>query len=153
MAPLAGARMCDEAAVVKVMQGRTAALASMLNLKEDQKPAFDAFMEASTQWMASRHEGWDPSKVYDEQTRLEHRAQRMKERSEKLADVAAKRAALWKVLDPQQKLVLENYGMHRGYGQPGLKFHDNHPYPACGCPQGRNAPPAGHRGPGGPHHS
>ncbi len=121
------------------IEGRNQALESILTLKENQKAAFKAYADARVAWTGGhlKKEARDPEKVYDEQTRLEDRAARLKLRADRLADLAAKRAALWKVLDPQQKMALEAFetqGM--GVAHHGLQWKDGRRGPGCGCPAG-----------------
>ena len=129
----------DRATPPEVMvQGRNQALESVLTLKDSQKAAFKAYADARVAWAGShvKKEVRDPAKVYDEQTRLESRAAKLKARADQLSDLAAKRAALWKVLDPQQKMALEAFESQRMGGHHGLQLKDGRRGPACGCPAG-----------------
>ena len=124
-------------------EGRMAALESVLTLKDNQKDAFKAYTDAKMKWFDVRYVAKE--KTFDEQTRLEAKAKRMKSATAALEDVVAKRAALWKVLDPQQKMVLETYethgfvGMHRG----GFLHGRHEEIPPCGAglrlPDGNDA--------------
>ena len=135
----------DRQALQERFEGRMAALESVLTLKDNQKDAFKAYTDAKMKWFDVRYVAKE--KTFDEQTRLEAKAKRMKSATAALEDVAAKRAALWKVLDPQQKMVLETYethgfaGMYRGgYSMDGMKkFH--RAAPGCGCPMGMTQQP------------
>ena len=133
-------------------EGRMAALESVLTVKDNQKDTFKAYTDAKMKWFDVKYVAKE--KTFDEQTRLEAKAKRMKSATAALEDVVAKRAALWKVLDPQQKMVLETYethgfaGMHRGYHyMDGMKkFH--RAAPDCGCPMGMTPQPQPMPGPG-----
>ena len=156
-------------------EGRMAALESVLTVKDNQKDAFKAYTDAKMKWFDVRYVAKE--KTFDEQTRLEAKARRMKSATAALEDVAAKRAALWKVLDPQQKMVLETYeklqshadpehwlaenrtiwenyethgfaGMHRGdHYMDGMKKF-HRAAPDCGCPMGMTPQPHPMPGPG-----
>lgn len=121
-------------------EGRMAALESVLTLKDNQKDAFKAYTDAKMKRFDVTH--MEKAKTYDEQTRLEAKVKRMKAATAALEDVAAKRAALWQVLDPQQKMVLETYethgfaGMHRGDFHKDGKKEFHRAAPGCGCPMG-----------------
>ena len=135
------------------VEGRNQALESVLTLKDSQKEAFKAYAEARTKWAAGHGQKMaeDPAKVFDEQTRLEARAAQLKQRAELLADVAAKRAALWKALDPQQKMVLEAYETHGFGGGHGMRMKEERRGQSCGCPAG-DGPRAELRPEPRPHH-
>ena len=135
----------DRQAPQERFEGRMAALESVLTLKDNQKDAFKAYTDAKMKRFDVKRA--EKEKTFDEQTRLEAKVKRMKAATAALEDVAAKRAALWKVLDPQQKMVLETYethgfaGMYRGgYSMDGMKkFH--RAAPGCGCPMGMTPQP------------
>jgi len=129
------------------IEDRMASLESILTLKDNQKAAYKAYVDAKVK-IGAEHRAWaekHAQRPIDEQTRLDDRAARAKMNAELFSDVAAKRAALWQVLDPQQKLVLETYETHHGFGPmgghrdfrrgPGPKF-DGHP-----CPGAQTVPP------------
>lgn len=121
-----------------MVEGRNQALESVLTLKDSQKAAFKAYADARLAWVKShvRNNAQDPSKVYDEQTRLESRAAMMRTRADKLADLATKRADLWKVLDPQQKMALEAFESQGNGDRPCFQRQEVRRGSACGCPDG-----------------
>lgn len=132
--------------VEEIMQGQNAALESILTVKSNQKNAFAAYADAKTKW-ASRHaqRKAPEAKVFNEQTRLQAKARDMKEKAELLADLAAKRAALWSVLDPQQKLALDGFESRGHHGMRGTEGHPQrdgvHHRTACPCPAGNGPQP------------
>ena len=75
--------------------------------------------------------------AYDRQSRLELSAEREKLLGQVHSDVAAKRAALWKLLDPQQKMALEDYES-RAFAGHG-RFHQG-PRHGWNCPGNAGTP-------------
>lgn len=97
--------------VQQSLANRNAALESILTLRDNQKQAFKDYTAAQEKAYAAMRDfrAKNRGQAYDRQSRLELSAEREKLLGQVHADVAAKRAALWKLLDPQQKMALEDY--------------------------------------------
>ena len=94
--------------VQQSLANRNAALESILTLRDNQKQAFKDYTAAQEKAYAAMRDfrAKNRGQAYDRQSRLELSAEREKLLGQVHSDVAAKRAALWKLLDPQQKLSL-----------------------------------------------
>ncbi len=114
-----------------MMDARFEGLARMLTLEEGQKAAWNNYVTASKALHLGPQKTWDKPAV-DTQDRLERRVQMAEARTKLLKDFTDARAALLKVLNPPQKLVLEQVeathgrmggmsGMGGGMGMHGKK--------------------------------
>jgi len=92
-------------------------LASKLNLKEEQKAAWQTYADSTLaraqersvrmqQWRSHKHEGQANA---DTASRLDRMAQAMRERAERLQQVAQKTRAIEAVLSPEQKTIFDLY--------------------------------------------
>lgn len=91
----------------------------MLNIKPEQKAAFDAYAAAGEAFQKDRDDlraqHWNhPATNF--QDRLAQRLEMEKADVKNLEAFSAARANLLKVLSPEQKLVLESFDAHHGLG-------------------------------------
>lgn len=93
-----------------------ASLGSILTLKDNQKKAWDKYVQARLALMQPVFAP-DQKMPVDVQGRLELRKQSYETRASRLQNVINARAELFKVLSVEQKYVLESHEMkHRGHG-------------------------------------
>ena len=123
---------------------RYEALERMLTLKDDQKSAWRAYVDARVA-LATPAKAYDKPAV-DTQARLDRRAERAEARAAQIRTVAQSRAELLKVLSPEQKFVMEKFefqhqGVRAGHNpHHGMMFKG----PNCGgaAPHGMPCPNA-----------
>lgn len=125
--------------VQQSLANRNAALESILTLRDNQKQAFKDYTAVQEKAYAAMRDfrAKNRGQAYDRQSRLELSAEREKLLGQVHADVAAKRAALWKLLDPQQKMALEDYES-RAFAGHG-RFHQG-PRHGWNCPGNAGTP-------------
>lgn len=132
-----------------------ASVERLIGLRDDQKAAWSAYVNARVKFEQDRKARWEANKgpALDQQTRLERRIERMKFELANLEVITAKRAELMKVLDAKQNYVLDQTEAHhgmRGHGRrggPGMGPGQRGPKgpgvgPGPRGPQGEKAPAA-----------
>lgn len=105
-----------------MMDARFEGLARMLTLEENQKAAWNAYVDASKAMHLGPKKTWDKPAV-DTQDRLERRIEMATESTEQLKAFTKARADLLKVLNPSQKYVLEQMEMRHGRMGGGMGGH------------------------------
>lgn len=121
MGPGCGAMQQDRLAWVK---SANETMRQMLNIKPEQKAAFDAYAAAGEAYQKERDDlraqHWNhPATNY--QDRLAQRLELEKADVKNLEAFSAARSNLLKVLTPEQKLVLESFDAHHGLGMMGAR--------------------------------
>ncbi len=105
---------------------RYEALARILSLSADQRPAWQAYVNARHAAVLADVNAEGP--VIDIQDRLDRLAEHAQKTADMVKTLASTRADLLKVLRPDQKYVLEMHEMQHDGRRAGSRFHEVHGY-------------------------